>query len=81
MSSVDFVLFYVYNIISKPLRTKSDIHIYKLVHDGYDCADWYSDDVLEELFNGSIHKNPALMFVYKFCRDNKFLFVKETVTK
>lgn len=81
MSSVDFVLFYVYNIISKPLRTKSDIHIYKLVHDGYDSTDWYSDEVIEGLFNGSMHKNPTLVFVYKFCRDNKFLFVKETTAK
>ena len=81
MKDIDFVKFYVDNFINRPLRTKSDIHIYKLVHDGHDNGDWYSDDVLDQLFNGSMHKNPALIFVYKLCRDNKSLFVKEVIVK
>lgn len=78
MKEVDFVKFYVDNFISLPLKTKTDIQLYRLVYEGVDtCTGWYSDEVLEKLFNTVTHRNPALKFVYKFCRDNKELFIKE----
>lgn len=82
MKDIDFVKFYVNNFISRPLKTKTDIQMYRLVKEGVDVGTlWFSDDDLDQLFNGSMHKNPALIFVYKFCRDNKGLFVKEVVVK
>lgn len=78
MDTIEFIKFYCLNILSLPLKSKSSIQIYRLVINGEDSVGaWYSDKVLTKLFNQPIHKDLTTVFVYKFCRDNKHLFLKE----
>lgn len=80
MKEIDFVKFYAENIIQLPLKSKSDIQIYRLVMNSeYNISEWYSDDILDKLFNQPIHKNPTILYVYKFCRDNKELFINKEI--
>ena len=45
MKNIDFVKFYVNNFISRPLKTKTDIQMYRLVKEGVDVGTlWFSDE-------------------------------------